>query len=103
MMTDEASRVLGLLGLARRAGRLAVGMSAVESMASQASKLLVVVASDLSDARKEKISRMAVDAIMLTDLVDSKELAKAFNRKELVIVAVDSHAFISGIVGKKKN
>ena len=46
---------------------------------------------------------MAEGAIMLTDLVDSKELAKAFNRRELVVVAVDSHAFISGIVGKKKN
>jgi ribosomal protein L7Ae-like RNA K-turn-binding protein len=100
-MKDEASRILALLGLARRAGRLAVGMSAVESMSSRAVKLLIVVASDLSDSRKEKFGRMNENAIIISDLIDSDALAKAFNRTELVVVAVDSPAFIKGIVNNK--
>ena len=59
--SDKADKLLGLLGLARRAGRLALGFSAVEKMVHRGEKPLVITASDLGGAeiRVELPSRQA--------------------------------------------
>ena len=53
--SDPAAEVLKLLGLARRAGKLEVGFSAVERMAHRRSDALVMVARDMGPSQRRQV------------------------------------------------
>jgi ribosomal protein L7Ae-like RNA K-turn-binding protein len=96
-MAADAEKLLGLLGLARRAGRLAVGFSAVEQMVRRGEAPLVVVATDAGASQLGKIRRWDNLRGLVDDALTAAELARAMGRDKLVVVGVSDPGFIKGI------
>jgi ribosomal protein L7Ae-like RNA K-turn-binding protein len=92
------SRIFGLLGLAQRAGKLAVGTTAVRSMTARPRPTVMILARDTSEGQKEKLARLVNEKRLIDDLVDRDELARAFGRNELTVVAVQDSGFVKGIM-----
>ncbi len=93
----DATALLNMLGLARRAGRLAAGFDAVAQMVARGRSPLVVIAADASPGQKKKIMRLSPVRAFWTDVVGRDELAAALGRKELVVVALDDPDFLGGL------
>jgi len=93
-----SEKILALLGLANRAGKLAIGFSAVEKMVRRQQRPLVILASDVGAAQLGKIQRWEPLAGMITDTVSADDLARALGREKLVVVAVSDPGFIKGIL-----
>ena len=98
----DKKTLLGLLGLARRAGKVAVGFDAVAKLIAKGRKPLVIVASDVSPGQREKIMRLEPVREFWTDRVGRDELAPALGRKELVVAALDDPDFLRGLGLAKK-
>lgn len=93
----SAEKLLGLLGLARRAGKLAVGFRAVEQLVRRGDKPLVIVARDAGTAQKGKISGWSPLRGLVDDVLDRGPLAQAMGRDQLVVVGLTDAGFIKGI------
>jgi ribosomal protein L7Ae-like RNA K-turn-binding protein len=93
----DERKLLGLLGLANRAGKLAVGFSAVEKMVRRGQRPLVVTAQGVGTAQLEKIKRWDPVAGLILDALDAASLAAALGRDKLVVVGVADPGFIKGI------
>ena len=101
-MTEENNRVqadklLRLLGLARRAGRLGMGFSAVEKMVGKGENPLVITAVDLGDSLKGKVSRWQPVRGIVADVLTGEDLARALGRDKLAVVGVSDSGFVKGI------
>lgn len=89
--------MLSLLGIARRAGRLAVGTHAV-TMAAKAGRLgVLVVASDASDNAISRLGSAARDVPRIT-AGDRAELGRAVGRNEVAVAGVTDAALAKKIV-----
>ncbi len=97
MTEDNVRKLLALLGLARRAGRLAIGFSAVEQEVRGSRKVLVVAASDMGGSQKSKVNRFENLAGLIDDALTSKQMAEAFGRNKLAIVGLSDSGFVKGI------
>ena len=97
MDRERVDRLLNLLGLARRAGRLAVGFSAVERLVKRGERPLIVVARDIGAAQREKVRRWQPVAGCVEDIVTSAELADRLGRQKLAVVGVSDPGFVKGI------
>ncbi len=98
MLTEvETQKLLALLGLARRAGKLAIGFNAVEQLARKPGRTLVVAASDMGGAQKSKVNRFENLAGLVDDALTGEQMAAAFGRDKLAIVGVDDPGFVKGI------
>jgi ribosomal protein L7Ae-like RNA K-turn-binding protein len=95
---EAAEPLLGLLGLARRAGKMALGAAAVERAVKLGQKPLVILARDAGPAQRRKVLRWRSLAGIVADVLDQEQLARFFNRQKLVIAAVMDQHFIAGIV-----
>lgn len=93
----KIKKLLALLGLARRAGRLAIGFSAVEQLVRKPSKVLVITASDMGASQKSKVQRFENLAGLIDDALTSEELADAFGRDKLAIIGLSDSGFVKGI------
>jgi len=97
-MTEvDTTKLLGLLGLANRAGKLALGFSAVEKLVRRRQKPLVILAEGIGEAQLAKVRRWEPVAGVVTDAVPGGELARALGREKLAIVGVSDAGFIKGI------
>ncbi len=97
-MTEENVRkMLALMGLARRAGRLAIGFSAVEMEVRGSRKVLVVAATDMGAAQKSKVNRFENLAALIDDVLTSEQMAEAFGRNKLAIIGLSDPGFVKGI------
>jgi ribosomal protein L7Ae-like RNA K-turn-binding protein len=102
-MTDEAvqktksDKLLGLLGLALRAGRLGMGYSAAEKMVHKGENPLVIVAADMGDSQKAKVSHWEPIRGLVDGIVTAEDLARALGREKLSVVAVSDSGFVKGI------
>ncbi|HOX26707.1 MAG TPA: ribosomal L7Ae/L30e/S12e/Gadd45 family protein [Candidatus Krumholzibacteria bacterium] len=94
----RAERALGLLGLARRAGRLAVGTTAVVQLVERGDRPVVVIAADASGRQRAKLRRLAPVRGFVDGLFDRDDLARQLGRRELVVVAVADPGFVRGLV-----
>lgn len=94
---DQAEKLLGLLGLARRAGRLGMGLSAVEKMVVKGENPLVITTSDMGDSLKSKVSRWQPVRGVVSGVLTGEEMARAFGREKLAVVAVSDSGFVKGI------
>lgn len=101
-MDLRADKLCGLLGLARRAGKLAVGSTAVERLVHQNSRTLVVLASDAGSALAGKVAHWDGLAGVLDDVLTGEEMARIFGREKLAIVAVADLGFVRGILKIEK-
>lgn len=103
-MSDEATpsavdpaRLLALLGLALRAGKLQVGFSAVEQAVRRGKEPLVVLASDMGPSQRNRALRLEPVKGFVTGAVSGTDLATALGRNKLVIVSVSDPGFVAGI------
>ncbi len=94
---DQASKLLGLLGLARRAGRLGMGFSAVGKMVARGENPLVITTSDMGDSLKGKVSRWQPVRGIVADVLTGEDLARALGRDKLAVVGVSDPGFVKGI------
>ncbi|MFO7654394.1 MAG: hypothetical protein R6X25_11300 [Candidatus Krumholzibacteriia bacterium] len=100
--TDDAReqrrrRLLGLLGLARRAGKLAMGQTAVDSLVARQQRPVVVLALDAGDALRRRVERLEPLRGCSTDLVTRSDLATLGGRDDLAVVATADASFVRGI------
>jgi hypothetical protein len=93
----DKGTLLRLLGLARRAGRVACGFDAVAQLVARGNRPLVIVATDASPGQREKILRMGPVRGFWTDRLDRGELAQAVGRHDLVVAALDHRDFLRGL------
>ncbi len=97
-MTDvDREKLLGLLGLARRAGQLAVGATAVEVLVRGGRRPWLIVARDAGASTRARLARLAPVRGVVDDAVDGAELARALGRAALTVVAVGDPGFVRGI------
>lgn len=81
----SAARILGMLGLAKRAGKLVAGTDAViAAVASQKKPDLCVCASDASERTKKQLAdKCAFYGVTLVTVASAKdELASALGKKD---------------------
>ena len=94
---DKADNLLRLLGLARKAGRLGMGFSAVEKMVVRGENPLVITAADMGDSLKGKVSRWQPVRGVVADVLTAGDLARALGREKLAVVGVSDSGFVKGI------
>jgi len=97
MARENAQKVIGLLGLALRAGKLALGFSAVEKLVRRGEKPLVIVATDVGAASRGKIENWSPVRGLLDDVLTGDEMAQAFGRNKLSVVGLKDPGFVKGI------
>ena len=95
---DAAERVLALLGLARRAGRLAVGATSVEKLVRQGARPVIVLASDAGSNQQRRVLRWQPIRGVVVGLVRRCDLARQFGRGDLAVVAVADAGFVRGLI-----
>lgn len=93
----NAQKLLGLLGLARRAGKLAVGFRAVEQLVRRGEQPLVIVARDAGAAQKGKIAGWEPLRGLVDDVLDREQMAQSMGREQLIVVGLADAGFIKGI------
>jgi hypothetical protein len=98
--SDETlEKALGLLGLARRSGKLAVGASAVEQLVHRGRRPVVIVARDAGASQRRRLLALQPVRGFVDDAFDRATLAQKLGRGELVVVAVSEPGFVSGLIG----
>ncbi len=97
MSAVDGQKLLGMLGLARRAGKLAVGFSAVEKIVRRGEAPFIILALDAGASQKKKIERWEPLSGMLSDVLTAEELAQAMGREKLSVVGVSDVGFVKGI------
>lgn len=97
MQHESAEKMLALLGLARRAGKLAVGYRAVEQLVKRGERPLVIVARDAGASQKGKISGWTPLRGLVDDVVTKDELAQAMGREKLAVVGLSDPGFVRGL------
>ena len=97
MATVDGQKLLALLGLARRAGKLAVGFSAVEKLVRRGESPFVIMAQDVGASQKKKMERWEPLSGMLSDVLTAEEMAQAMGREKLSVVGVSDAGFVKGI------
>ena len=90
------SRVLGVLGLARRAGALAIGTNSVLEAVRKGKAYLVLIASDASEnTAKQLLDKSAFYKIPADRLpFGMLELGHAIDKDHIVAVAVLQEGFV---------
>ena len=90
---------LNLVGLAHRAGRLAVGTHAVKDAARQGELNAVVFARDATDNAKERVLPLLKACGVPVAICDSAaELGRAVGRPRLVVVGLRDAGFAGRIL-----
>jgi hypothetical protein len=93
----RAERVLGLLGLARRAGKLALGATAVEKQVRHGPPPVVILAHDAGGNQRSRVRKLAPVRGVIDGLLGREDLAGRLGRNDLVVVAVNDPGFVRGL------
>jgi len=97
MAPVDVQKLLGMLGLARRAGCLAMGFTAVASQVRRGEAPLVITASDIGSSLKGKVSNWEPLRGTFPNLLTGEELARTLGRDKLSVVGVSDAGFVKGI------
>ncbi len=97
MDQEKSAKLIGLLGLALRAGKLGLGFSAVEKAVRRGENPLVVVATDVGASQLGKIKRWSPVRGFITEELSGQDMAQAFGRNKLSVVCVSDPGFVKGI------
>jgi ribosomal protein L7Ae-like RNA K-turn-binding protein len=96
--------ITGLVGLARRSGRLAVGFDACARAIGQRKAKLIILAQDLSSSTATKVRNRADERQVPLIVHGSKaRWGKALGRDEVGVMAVLDSGFAEAIMRKLKN
>ena len=86
-MVDK--NILGLIGLATRAGGIAFGADSVESEIKQKKVKLIILAEDASDRTKDKFKELGEKYKVPTIVVSTiEELSKTIGKKNKAIIGI---------------
>jgi len=94
--TEES--ILGLLGLARRAGKLAMGASAVENLVRSGQRPVVVLVRDGSPNQRRRWLNLHPVRGFVNDRLNRADLGQRLGRSDLTIVAVAERGFVRGLM-----
>ncbi|WP_420634571.1 L7Ae/L30e/S12e/Gadd45 family ribosomal protein [Candidatus Palauibacter sp.] len=92
---------LGLLGIATRAGRLALGTRAVDSAARRGRLALLVIAGDASRHALGRLTPEARAASRVT-VASRRSLGQALGRSDVAVVGVTDVALASRIIERER-
>ena len=94
----KEEKVLNLLHMSRKAGKLTLGFDACERSCHSGHSKLILVASDLAEKQKLKITSVAeAYNVKWVEIGTKKLLGEAFNTRNLGIISVDDQNFAKGI------
>jgi ribosomal protein L7Ae-like RNA K-turn-binding protein len=94
----QSINIAGLLGLARRAGKLILGADGVETAIRQSKIRAVIVAEDASKATASTIMDLAQKHSVPFFMVYSKDqLGELMGRRELAVMGITDPSFADGI------
>lgn len=97
------NEIMGLLGLAQRAGKVVVGTTAVESALRRPREILLIFAEDFSAATKGKLLAAAVKPPQVLQTGTMAEWGKYFGRQQVGVIAVADKNFAAGIWAKARS
>lgn len=92
--------IIGLLGLAQRAGKVIIGTTAVESELRRSREILLIFAEDFSTATKAKLLATATRQPQVLQVGTMAEWGKYFGRQQVGVIAVIDKNFVAGILKK---
>jgi hypothetical protein len=95
--SEADEHLLALLGLARRAGKLAMGAMAVEKLVRTGARPVVVVARDAGASQRRRWLQMRPVRGFVSDRVGRDGLAQRLGRRDLAVVAVADRGFVNGL------
>lgn len=96
----ETNPVLGMLGLARRAGRLACGEEAVSEMVETGKCRAIFIAQDAGDATRRKVMRHDARVPVLTLPCAREILGNAIGVSGCVVCAVNDMGMAGSLAAK---
>lgn len=91
-------KILGLIGLATKAGKICFGADSVESQIKRKKVYLVIVAQDASDRTKEKFKKMCEEYEVLMIVEGEIEtLSKAIGKSNKAIIGIADENLVNEI------
>lgn len=98
----KLEQILSLIGLARKAGRVAVGEESTGAAARDKSARLLLVAADAADSSSRRASVFAESGKcpLLTVALTKAELGHALGYADVAMLAVTDFGFAAAIAGK---
>jgi ribosomal protein L7Ae-like RNA K-turn-binding protein len=97
------NEIIGLLGLAQRAGKVIIGATAVSrEIRRPGETLLVIFANDFSPATKEKLLAQAAKHPHILEIGTMQEWGEYFGRQQVGVIAIVDRNFVAGILQKLK-
>ncbi len=98
-MTDSQDRVLGMLGLAARAGRVVGGSSLCEKAVREGKVLLLLTAGDLSPKTEEPLLRLCGHkGVPVIKIADMERLGKFTGKSGRAAVGITDRRFADRIL-----
>lgn len=97
---DTAGRLGGLLGMARRAGRLTTGFDAVTALVAEDKAILLLIADDLSEKTEKELRFAARDKAMelLRLPLGKEDIGRALGlRKPVGVLALEDKGFAASV------
>ena len=93
----------GILSLAHRAGKVAIGREAVQKMVESGKARVLVIAEDASPKIAQHFSSSLIKVRIPIYYANSKtELGASLGRGEVAVLAICDVNFAKGIIGNKK-
>ena len=92
-------KILGLLGLATKAGKIVFGTDACIDMINRQKIKIVIVSEDASDRTKNNFKELCLNnKIPFYELGTSEEISKAIGKVNKVVVGIKEENFANQIV-----
>lgn len=99
----EANAALGMLGLSRRAGKLACGEDAVSAMVAEGKCRAIFIAQDIGEATHRKIMRHDARVPVMELPCDRATLGAAIGVQGCAVCAVSDMGMANAIAGKLRS
>ena len=95
------NKFLGMLGLAKRAGKITSGEFLCEQSIKSGQSALVIIASDISEnSRKSIVNACTYYGVQYIEIATSSELGKAIGEDMRMTVSVNDGNFKNAILSK---
>ena len=94
-------KILGMIGLAVRAGKVAFGVFMTEKALDEGRAELVVASEDIGASNRRKIEGKCKNCgVNLVFYSDKESLSRALGKKDVPVVAICDEGFAGAISGK---
>lgn len=90
-------RLLGMVGLAVRAGKVRFGAYLTQKCLKEGNARAIVIASDLGNDNRKRIRNMAGD-VPIIESVPRSELGRAAGKKDVPIICICDENFASAVI-----